>query len=62
AVDFVTIMDRDRTRYTHPDPDEIGRPYIGSIDTALTGQAETEEYVGTLGPSVRAIVPIVDDT
>lgn len=61
-VDFVTIMDRDRTRYTHPDLDEIGRPYIGSIDTALTGRAETEEYVGTLGPSVRAIVPIVDDT
>ncbi|MDN5636402.1 MAG: histidine kinase, partial [Brevibacterium sp.] len=21
-VDFVTIMDRDRTRYTHPDPDQ----------------------------------------
>ncbi|WP_434965058.1 ATP-binding protein [Brevibacterium casei] len=59
-VDFVTIMDRDRTRYTHPDPDELGKPYIGSIDTALTGRAETEEYVGTLGPSVRAIVPVVD--
>ncbi|MEW1988864.1 sensor histidine kinase [Brevibacterium casei] len=61
-VDFVTIMDRDRTRYTHPDPDELGKPYIGSIDTALTGQAETEEYVGTLGPSVRAIVPVVDES
>ncbi|MCT2359069.1 sensor histidine kinase [Brevibacterium casei] len=59
-VDFVTIMDRDRTRYTHPDPDEIGRPYIGSIGTALTGQSEVEEYAGTLGPSVRAIAPIMD--
>ncbi|WP_342038954.1 hypothetical protein [Brevibacterium ammoniilyticum] len=59
-VDFVTIMDADRTRYTHPDPTEIGKPYIGSIGTALTGQSEVEEYAGTLGPSVRAIAPIMD--
>lgn len=59
-VDFVTIMDSDRTRYTHPDPTEIGKPYIGSIGTALTGQSEVEEYAGTLGPSVRAIAPIMD--
>ena len=24
-VDFVTIMDRDRTRYTHPDPKQLGK-------------------------------------
>ena len=59
-VDFVTIMDRDRTRYTHPDPKQLGKPYIGSIDEALTGHSQTEEYVGTLGASVRAIVPITD--
>ena len=59
-VDFVTIMDRDRTRYTHPDPEQLGKPYIGSIDEALTGHSQTEEYVGTLGASVRAIVPITD--
>jgi two-component system CitB family sensor kinase len=59
-VDFVTIMDRDRTRYTHPDPEQLGRPYIGSIDEALAGHSQTEEYVGTLGASVRAIVPITD--
>ncbi|WP_137824768.1 sensor histidine kinase [Brevibacterium sp. 2SA] len=61
-VDFVTIMDRDRTRYTHPDPSELGKDYLGTIDTALSGQSQTEEYVGTLGPSIRAIVPIVDDS
>src|SRR5699024_1369796 len=59
-VDFVTIMDRDRTRYTHPDPKQLGKPYIGSIDEALTGHSQTEEYVGTMGASVRAIVPITD--
>ncbi|PFG32035.1 ATP-binding protein [Paramicrobacterium agarici] len=61
-VDFITIMDRDRTRYTHPDPDQLGKPYIGSIQTALDGESQVEEYVGTLGPSVRAIVPIFGDT
>ncbi|MCS4594906.1 sensor histidine kinase [Brevibacterium sediminis] len=59
-VDFVTIMDRDGTRYTHPAPDQLGKKYLGSTAKARAGQTETEEYVGTLGPSVRAIVPITD--
>ncbi|WP_228282698.1 ATP-binding protein [Brevibacterium atlanticum] len=59
-IDFITIMDRDGTRYTHPDPDQLGGTYLGSTAKALTGESETEEYVGTLGPSVRAIVPIED--
>ncbi|PCC56667.1 histidine kinase [Brevibacterium aurantiacum] len=61
-VDFVTIMDRDRTRYTHPDPKQLGKHYIGSIDQALTGQSQVEEYEGTLGESVRAIVPVTDSS
>ncbi|PCC52735.1 ATP-binding protein [Brevibacterium aurantiacum] len=61
-VDFVTIMDRDRTRYTHPDPDQLGKDYIGSIDQALAGESQVEVYVGTLGESVRAIVPITDSS
>ncbi|WP_417233906.1 ATP-binding protein [Arthrobacter sp.] len=60
-VDFVTIMAPDRTRYTHPNPRELGRHYIGSIDSALAGHSQIEEYVGTLGPSVRAIAPVFDD-
>ena len=59
-VDFITIMDRDRTRFTHPDPAQLGEPYIGSIDTALAGTSQVEQYTGTLGPSVRAIVPVFD--
>src|SRR4051812_12314916 len=59
-VDFITIMAPDGTRFTHPDPQEIGRKYIGSIDTARRGQPETEEFAGTLGPSIRAIVPVKD--
>ncbi|MDJ0357717.1 sensor histidine kinase [Paenarthrobacter sp. PH39-S1] len=59
-ADFVTIMAPDRTRWTHPDPAEIGRLYIGSVDQALAGHAYTEVTAGTLGPSVRAIVPVKD--
>lgn len=59
-VDFVTIMAPDRTRYTHPDPTQIGRQFIGNIELALAGTPFTETYSGTLGPSVRAVVPVED--
>jgi two-component system CitB family sensor kinase len=61
GTDFVTILDTDRTRYTHPNPQEIGRQFLGTIGPALDGETFTEIYSGTLGPSVRAVVPIVDD-
>ncbi|TDT64279.1 ATP-binding protein [Frigoribacterium sp. PhB116] len=60
-TDFVTVMTPDRTRLTHPDPAEIGRPFIGTIAPALAGRSFTETYSGTLGPSVRAVVPVLDD-
>ena len=53
-------MAPDRIRYTHADPDQIGREFLGNIDRALAGDAFTETYTGTLGPSVRAVVPIED--
>ena len=59
STDFVTIMALDRTRYTHPNPAEIGKPFIGTIAAALHGQSFTETYTGTLGPSVRAVVPML---
>ncbi|NRD27672.1 sensor histidine kinase [Frigoribacterium sp. VKM Ac-2836] len=61
STDFVTVMRPDRTRLTHPDPDEIGRPFVGTIAPALAGESFTETYAGTLGPSVRAVVPIESD-
>jgi two-component system CitB family sensor kinase len=60
-TDFVTVMTPDRTRLTHPDPAEIGRPFLGTIEPALAGRSFTETYAGTLGPSVRAVVPVRDD-
>lgn len=58
-VDFVVIMARDRTRFTHPSASLIGRPFIGNIEPALRGRTLTETYTGTLGPSVRAVVPVL---
>ena len=57
-TDFITIMTPDRTRLTHPDPAEIGKPFLGTVTPALRGESFTETYAGTLGPSVRAVVPI----
>ncbi|MEU0526870.1 sensor histidine kinase [Streptomyces niveus] len=61
GVDFVTIMKPDGTRWTHPNPELIGLPFIGTTEPALLGKTFTETYTGTLGPSTRAVTPIKDD-
>ena len=58
AVDFVVIMRPDGIRYTHPNPTLIGERFIGTIEPARRGSTLTETYTGTLGPSVRAVVPV----
>lgn len=60
GVDFVTMMNPGGVRWTHPDPAQIGRRYSGSIAQARAGLPYVETTAGTLGPSVRAIVPIKD--
>jgi two-component system CitB family sensor kinase len=60
-IDFVTIMTPEGIRLTHRDPAEIGRPYLGTIEPALRGQPLTEEALGTLGPSLRSVVPVTSD-
>jgi two-component system, CitB family, sensor kinase len=61
-VNFVVVMAPDRTRWSHPDPSLIGKPFIGTIAPALRGRAFTETYTGTLGPSVRAVAPVRDSS
>lgn len=60
GVDFVVVMEPDRTRYTHPDPAQIGQKFIGDLGGAPDGEVFTQEYAGTLGPSMRAVVPVRD--
>lgn len=60
GVDFVTVMSMRRIRYSHPDPREIGRVFLGGVGRAPEGQLFTEQYVGTLGLSMRTVAPIKD--
>jgi sensor histidine kinase regulating citrate/malate metabolism len=61
GTDFVVVMNTDRTRYSHPTPGLVGKPFIGDIAAALTGGVVLETYTGTLGPSERAVVPVRAD-
>ncbi|GLF94744.1 sensor histidine kinase [Streptomyces yaizuensis] len=58
GVDFVVVMAPDGTRWTHPEPTEIGRKYLGHIDQARAGRTHSEKHLGVLGPSVRTVVPV----
>ncbi|MDN0195844.1 sensor histidine kinase [Streptomyces sp. S.PNR 29] len=57
-VDFVTIMNPQGIRWTHPDEKQIGQRFRGHIEAAQRGGTFTETYTGTLGPSVRAVTPV----
>lgn len=59
GVDFVTIMDKDGVRFTHPNPELIGKRFIGNIAEAQRGGKVVETYVGSLGPSERVVVPVL---
>jgi len=61
GTDFVVVMRPDGTRYSHPNPSLIGKPFIGHIDDAVAGGVVLETYAGTLGPSERAVVPVRSD-
>jgi two-component system, CitB family, sensor kinase len=60
GVNFVTIMAPDGTRLTHPEPGEIGRPYRGHIEQALSGRIHSESHTGVLGQSIRTVAPVYD--
>jgi two-component system, CitB family, sensor kinase len=59
GTDFVVVMTPDGIRYSHPNPAEIGGHFLGTIAPAAAGGTVVETFTGTLGPSVRAVVPVV---
>ncbi len=61
GTDFVVVMTTDGVRFTHPDTTQIGQHFLGTIAPATRGESFTETYTGTLGPSVRAVVPVMAD-
>ncbi|MBB1261180.1 SpoIIE family protein phosphatase [Streptomyces sp. OF8] len=65
GIDFIVVMDTTGTRITHPDPDRIGKKFIGTIDEALEGRTTVESARGPVGPGqqadvIQAVVPVFD--
>ncbi len=60
GTDFVVVMSPDGIRYSHPNPAEVGRRFVGHIAAARAGGTVVEDYTGTLGPSRRVVVPVLD--
>lgn len=59
GVSFLVVMNPAGIRYTHPNPGEIGKRFIGTIGPAVEGRVVRETFTGTLGPSVRTVVPVI---
>ncbi len=61
GAEYVVIGDRKGIRFSHPDPEKIGQHFVGGdLDGALLeGKSYASEAIGTLGPSLRGIVPIL---
>ncbi|MFF0203971.1 SpoIIE family protein phosphatase [Streptomyces sp. NPDC005017] len=58
GVDFIVVTDTEGIRYTHPNPDRIGKQFVGNIEPALAGEVVVEEIDGTIGRLVQAVVPV----
>lgn len=59
-VQFITVMDMDGIRYSHPLPEKIGKKFTGDDEESClkNGQTYVSEAQGSLGYSLRAFTPI----
>ena len=60
GVLFVVITNDRGIRLSHPNPTELGKPVSTDPSVALSGREEVVEQTGTLGPSIRAKVPVLE--
>ena len=60
GVDYVVITDADGIRLTHPTPSERGRPVSTDPTDVLAGGIFVGTETGTIGPTLRAKVPVRD--
>ncbi len=58
GVLFVVITNDRGLRLSHPNADELGKPVSTDPSAALAGSEQVVEQIGTLGPSMRAKVPV----
>ncbi|EEG76860.1 ATP-binding protein [Dethiobacter alkaliphilus] len=58
-VEYIVVLDMDRTRYSHPLQDRIGQQFEGGDEgPAFADHEYISRAAGIMGPSVRAFVPI----
>ncbi|MFS0555467.1 ATP-binding protein [Brevibacillus sp. 179-C9.3 HS] len=59
---FITVGNLQSIRYSHPDPEQIGKMMVGGDNEAVfQGHSIISETVGSLGPGLRGKTPIYDE-
>jgi two-component system CitB family sensor kinase len=61
-VEYIIVADKEGIRYSHPNPEMIGKKFAGGDEIRVLEYGETyiSEATGTLGKSLRAFTPIYD--
>jgi two-component system, CitB family, sensor histidine kinase MalK len=60
-VQFVVVMDMKGIRKSHPDPNKVGKRFVGGDEEAvLKGKEHVSISEGTLGHSLRSFTPVFD--
>ncbi|WP_349655116.1 DcuS/MalK family sensor histidine kinase [Neobacillus sp. YX16] len=60
---FIVVMDMNGMRKSHPNPEQIGKHFVGGDEReALKGKEYVSSSRGTLGESLRAFTPIFNVT
>lgn len=61
-VDYIVVIDMNRIRYSHPTEKQIGKTFVGGDELASLSEHEyISKAQGTLGYSIRAFVPIMNE-
>lgn len=62
-IEYITVADSEGIRYSHPNPEMLGKKFVGGDDLRVVQKGETyiSEATGTLGKSLRAFTPIYND-
>jgi two-component system, CitB family, sensor kinase len=62
-IEYIIVADSEGTRYSHPNPEMIGKKFAGGDEYKVVKNGETyiSEATGTLGKALRAFAPIYDE-
>lgn len=61
-VNYIVVMDMKGIRVSHPNVNELGKPFMGGDEgTVLQGKEHISTAEGTLGLSMRAFSPVFDE-